>query len=244
MFVAYCIACVVLVSAIPIIVISPLQAKVTEMKWEIHMGFKPRANRKLLRRALPALLLALLAACADASDKQTVTVCQGSACRQQDKSTVTYDPATAVPDPDPDGRIAGLEALARDDPSAAYDLGLRFYRGDGVRQDSYQALKWMRDAAERGDRQAQTAVGRLYYTGLEEMGSDLREAERWLAAAAGRGDKEAEALLTDVRKARASDEQYRRRLSELRASTYYWWTRGWGYRWYWDPYRRSYLGYY
>jgi TPR repeat protein len=191
-----------------------------------------------------AVLVTVLAACTDASNKQTVTVCQGNDCREQDKSVVTYDPSTAVPNPDPDGRIAALEALARENPSAAYDLGLRFYRGDGVRQDSYQALKWMRDAAERGDRQAQTAVGRLYYTGLEEMGSDLQEAERWLSIAAGRGDKEAEALLAEVRKARASNEEYRRRLTELRATTSYWWTRGWGYRWTWDPYRRSYYGYY
>jgi TPR repeat protein len=190
------------------------------------------------------IVLALAAACADPSSKPTVTVCKGSACHEQDKSVVTYDPASAVPDPDPDGRLASLEALARDDPSAAYDLGLRLFRGDGVRQDSYQALKWMRDAAERGDRQAQTAVGRLYYTGLEEMGSDLREAEKWLSAAAGYGDKEADALLAEVRKALASDEAYRRQLASLRATTYYWWYRGWSYRWYWDPYRRTYLGYY
>lgn len=197
-----------------------------------------------MRLQLRVMLLVIVAGCADTSDKKTVTVCQGSACQEQDKSLVTYDPASAVPDPDPDGRIAALEALARNDPSAAYDLGLRFYRGDGIRQDSYQALKWMRDAAERGDRQAQTAVGRLYYTGLEEMGSDLRESERWLSAAAGRGDKEAAALLAEVQKARASNEEYRRRLTELRATTYYWWTRGWVYRWYWDPSRRIYLGYY
>jgi uncharacterized protein len=189
-------------------------------------------------------IVVIAVACAAVPTSATVTVCQGNACREQDKSVVTYDPASAVPDPNPDGRIAGLEALARQDPSAAYDLGLRFYRGDGVRQDSYQALRWMRDAAERGDRGAQTAVGRLYFTGLEEMGSDLREAEKWLSSAAGRGDKEAETLLAEVRKARASDEEYRRRLVELRSATYYWWTRGWAYRWYWDPYRRSYLGYY
>lgn len=159
-------------------------------------------------RQMPlGIVLALATACADASSKPTVTVCKGDACREQDKSVVTYDPAT-----------------------------------DGVRQDSDQALKWMRNAAERGDRQAQTAVGRLYYTGLEEMGSDRQEAEKWLSAA-GRGDKEAGALLAEVRQALASDEAYRRRLANLRATTSYWWYRGWSYRWYWDPYRRTYLSY-
>jgi TPR repeat protein len=58
-------------------------------------------------------------------------------------------------------QAAKLIALAEKDPRAAYDLGLRYFRGDGVRQDSYQALKWMRDAAERGFLKAQTAVGRF-----------------------------------------------------------------------------------
>ena len=195
-----------------------------------------------MRRILITLVV-LAIGCAEGASEPTVTICQGSDCRVQDKSVVTSRPADTVPDPDPNGRIAGLEALARNDPSAAYDLGLRFFRGDGVRQDSYQALKWMRDAAERGDRQAQTAVGRLYFTGLEEMGSDLRESERWLAAAAGRGDKEAEALLSEVRTALASDKEYQRKLNERRATTYYYWSRGWSYRYYWDPYRRGYYGY-
>jgi TPR repeat protein len=97
-------------------------------------------------------------------------------------------------------RTAGRQAnrAGEKDPRAAYDLGLRYFRGDGVRQDSYQALKWMRDAAERGYLKAQTAVGRLYLMGLEEMGSDPAEAEKWLSIAAGRGDKEAKTLLAQA----------------------------------------------
>jgi len=56
----------------------------------------------------------------------------------------------------------------------------------------------MRDAAERGDLGAQKAVGRLYPTGLEEMGSDPREAEKSLSIAAGRGDTEAATLLVEA----------------------------------------------
>ncbi|MDR6497087.1 hypothetical protein J2785_000229 [Burkholderia ambifaria] len=48
-----------------------------------------------------------------------------------------------------DARIVALKQAAKAQPKAAYDLGLRYFRGDGVRQDSYQARKWMRDAAER-----------------------------------------------------------------------------------------------
>ncbi|HHT8990295.1 TPA: tetratricopeptide repeat protein, partial [Burkholderia cenocepacia] len=90
---------------------------------------------------------------------------------------------------------------AKTQPKAAYDLGLRYFRGDGVRQDSYQALKWMREAAERGDLNAQKALGSFYLFGLEEMGSDAREAEKWLSIAAGRGDKESKKLLDLARQA-------------------------------------------
>lgn len=189
------------------------------------------------------VIIPFLTGCSGPSQPQTVTVCQGNACRQQDAAVVTHDPAQAVPDSDPDGRIASLQALATEQPSAAYDLGLRLYRGDGVPQDSYQALRWMRDAAERGDRRAQTALGRLYFTGLQEMGQDLQEAEHWLTLAAGRGDTEAAALLADVRRARADNVAFRRRLAELRAATAYDWASGWAYRWYWDPRSRVYLGY-
>jgi TPR repeat protein len=183
--------------------------------------------------------LLVLIGCSD-KPKQTVTVCSGGNCVEQDRSVVTYDPAAAVPNPDPTGRIAALEAKAQADPGAAFDLGLRFFRGDGVTQDSYRALKWMRSAGERGDRQAQAALGRLYYTGLEEMGSDLQEAEFWLSQAAGKGDREAEDLLIEVRQARADEEAFRREVVKLRAQTYYYWGRGWPYRWGWDGYGRPY----
>ena len=131
------------------------------------------------RHTLPGLAcIALLAACAQPPKPEVVRICDSAGCSDRPADSASFDADAAVPDPDPDGRIAALEALARDDPRAAYDLGLRFFRGDGVRQDSYKALQWMRDAAERGDLNAQKAVGRLYLTGLEEMGSDPREAEK------------------------------------------------------------------
>lgn len=112
--------------------------------------------------------------------------------------------------------ITTLKSLAAEDPRASYDLSLRYFRGDGVRQDSYEALKWMRDAAERGDRAAQKEIGKLYMTGLEEMGSDFREAQKWLTIAASAGDKEAKALLQEVKQGRLQeDQQY-----EMRSSTY------------------------
>ena len=136
-------------------------------------------------------------------------------------------------DPAAERRLSALQSLARKDPRAAYDLGLRLFRGDGVRQDSYQALQWMRDAAERGDLEAQKAVGRLYLTGLEEMGSDPREAEKWLGIAAGRGDEEAKKLLAEARILKRSEFEYRRWVDHWRGVFYGYWYNGYPYRAYW-----------
>ncbi|MDF3106262.1 sel1 repeat family protein, partial [Burkholderia semiarida] len=65
----------------------------------------------------------------------------------------------------------------------------------------------MREAAERGDLNAQKALGSFYLFGLEEMGADAREAEKWLSIAAGRGDKESKKLLDLARKAKKEDEE-------------------------------------
>lgn len=126
-----------------------------------------------------------------------------------------------------DQRIAMLMEHAKRDPRAAYDLGLRLFRGDGVRQDSYRAIQWMREAAERGDLNAQIALGRLYLTGLEEMGPDFREAQKWLSLAASRGDKESKELLEEASRLRHMEDQYYR----------------WRNRWRSDFSRRWYGGY-
>lgn len=188
-------------------------------------------NLKLL---LLLIFCVLVTACANKTPRQqTMRVCDDSGCSNRPADSATYDPSSAVEDPDPEGRIPALEELARKDPKAAYDLGLRFFRGDGVRKDTYRALQWMRDAAERGDLAAQKAVGQFYLTGLEEMGSDPREAEHWLTIAAGRGDKEAKKLLAEATQARKSDDVYNRRINSWRTAFYGYWRSGYSYRMHW-----------
>ena len=126
-----------------------------------------------------------------------------------------------------------VEALAEKEPRAAYDLGLRYFRGDGVRQDSYKALSWMRSAAERGHLEAQKALGRFYLTGLEEMGSDPREAEKWLSIAASRGDAESGRLLAEAGAARKSDEDYWKWQQRWRGVFYDHWYRRYPYLGHW-----------
>ena len=157
---------------------------------------------------IPALaLMVTVGACVEQPpDNRVIEVCDSSGCRVQSAERVTYDPAEAVPDPDPNGLLPILIEDAERDPRAAFDLGLRYMRGDGIRRNSYQALQWMRDAAERGNRDAQSALGRLYLTGLEEMGADYNEAQKWLSMAAANGDSQARELL-EIAEARRAEER-------------------------------------
>lgn len=185
---------------------------------------------------MKSLLLSLMLLCsvtgAQADTEKTIRICDDSGCSDRPRSSSTFDPS-ADTNPEETRRLAALTELASKDPRAAYDLGLRFFRGDGVRQDSYQALRWMRDAAERGDLQSQLAVGRFYLMGLEEMGSDPAEAEKWLSMAASRGSKEAGKLLAEARAARKSDAAYLRWVDRHRSYWYGDWISGYPYRWVW-----------
>jgi TPR repeat protein len=183
-----------------------------------------------------AILICILAvACVQSPPPDTIRICDENGCVDRPRSYSGYDSSKVFPDPDPDGRIAALKRLGEKDARAAYDLGLRFFRGDGIPKDSYQALVWMRKAAEGGDLQAQKALGRLYLTGLEEMGSDPREAEKWLAIAADRGDKASEKLLAEARAAKKADEDdWRLRKNRWRNVFHGYWNSGYPYRSYWS----------
>ncbi len=180
------------------------------------------------------LLLVLVAACAQPAPPPStdVRICDDKGCSDRPRDTATFD-ATKDDNPEETRRLAALSEIAAKDPRAAFDLGMRFLRGDGVRKDSFRALKWLREAGDRGDVRAQAALGRIYLTGLEEMGSDPGEAERWLVAAAKGGDKESEKLLPEARQAK-KDEQARYRWREFhRQNGYGWWYATYPYYWGW-----------
>lgn len=183
------------------------------------------------RLLLPLLLLAPFAVSAQQVPGQTIRICDDTGCSERPRNSSA--PVQAA-NTEEDRRLAALKDAASKDPRAAYDLGLRYFRGDGVHQDSYQALQWMRDAAERGDVTAQLAVGRFYLMGLEEMGSDPAEAEKWLSIAAGRGNKEAKKLLVEARAAKTkSQAEYQRWVDSHRSYWYGYWYNGYAYRSYW-----------
>ncbi|MDR1855418.1 MAG: sel1 repeat family protein [Azoarcus sp.] len=154
------------------------------------------------RMALAASACLLAAGCVQPPPTPSVNVCDPN-CSERPREQVNQDLKRLPP---VDGRIAALEEAAQNDARAAYDLGLRYLRGDGIARDGFKGVVWLRKAGEGGDLQAQKALGRLYLTGFAEQGRDAREAQTWLQLAAGRGDKESAKLLAEAEAARQSED--------------------------------------
>jgi hypothetical protein len=184
------------------------------------------------KRSVIIALLICVTACTNTSPQKTIRICNSDGCadRPHDYSSLDLETKAVTEDT---GKMASLEKLAAQDPRAAYDLALRFFRGDGVRQDTYRSIKWMRDAAERGDLNAQKALGRLYLTGLGEMGADPGEAEKWLSITVAKGDQEAAILLEEATQARRSNQEEYRWFNRWRSTFYNDWYYGYPYNWYW-----------
>lgn len=186
-----------------------------------------------------SLAVAALAGCANQTPAEqitrapTVRLCTaGNQCSEQPRSIATFqgEPVNA----ESERRMAALTALAERDPKAAYDLGLRLLRGDGVERNSYQAIEWMRKAGDRGHGTAQFELGRMYLVGFEEMGPDPAEAEAWLSRAAAKGNKEAARLLPQAQAAKREAQGHYQARKELRES-WYGWYRNAPYYWVWGP---------
>ena len=199
---------------------------------------------RLLAPSLSLAVLALTACAAQTPEAQitpassTVRLCEGNNCSEVARNTATFrgDPV----DPEAERRLAALVQKAEADPRAAYDLGLRYLRGDGVERNSYQAIEWMRKAGDAGNGDAQFALGRLYLLGFEEMGSDPAEAEAWLSRAAAKGFKEAQRLLPQAQAAKQNAHARYQAIEDERKSWGYWYANapyymvwgssGWYYR--------------
>ena len=187
-------------------------------------------------------LTTLLGGCASDSSPQeeTLRFCDDSGCSERPKSIATADYLNDAPEVKSE-QILQLEQQAETDARAAYDLALRYFRGDGVGQNSYQAIQWMRKAGEKGLLEAQKALGGYYLSGFEEMGSDPQEAAKWLSMAAAQCDEESASRLAEANAAKQAehdDYEDRKLLKE-----YYrgYWYRGYPYMSYW---RSGYWYYY
>lgn len=77
------------------------------------------------------------------------------------------------------------------DAKAQYDLGCRYYSGEGVHQSHVEAAKWYRKAADQGDTTAQWKLGCCYHLG-HGVPQDCAEAVKWYLKAAERGNATAQ----------------------------------------------------
>ena len=71
-------------------------------------------------------------------------------------------------------------------PEEMYELGKKYYHGEGVLEDKSEAVKWYRKAAEQGCAAAQNNLGACYLYGTS-ISKDETEAVKWFWKAAEQG---------------------------------------------------------
>ena len=80
-----------------------------------------------------------------------------------------------------------LRPLAdRGNAAAQFGLGAMYDLGQGVSQDSAQAVSWYRKAADQGDATAQYFLGTMYDNG-QGVPQDYVQAHKWYNLAGGKG---------------------------------------------------------
>ena len=91
--------------------------------------------------------------------------------------------------------LKSLKALAeKGDVRAQCNLGLMYVQGQGVEQDSKEAVYWYQKAADQGDAKSQFKLAEMYGQG-PGVGRDVKEALKWLRKAAEQGHAEAQVVL-------------------------------------------------
>jgi TPR repeat protein len=73
------------------------------------------------------------------------------------------------------------------DASAQFDLGVMYFKGEGVLKDSAEAVKWYRKSAEQGFAEAQLNLGVMYYKG-DGVLKDSVQAHAWYNNASANGN--------------------------------------------------------
>jgi hypothetical protein len=87
-----------------------------------------------------------------------------------------------------------LPLAKQGDASAQFDLGIMYYKGQGVPQDYAEAVRWYRKAADQGNADAQCYLGSLYAVG-QGVAQDYGEAAGWFRKAADQGNAECQQTL-------------------------------------------------
>jgi TPR repeat protein len=66
--------------------------------------------------------------------------------------------------------------------TAQSNLGVKYHKGEGVKQDYFEAVKWYKTATEQGDPRAQFNLGYMYGNG-QGVKQDKFEAKLWYGEA-------------------------------------------------------------
>ena len=89
-----------------------------------------------------------------------------------------------------------LKAAEQGDAFDQFDLGWRYYYGEGVKQSFEKAVEWYSKAAEQGWVFAKSNLGLCYYRG-EGVEQSFEKAAEWWSNAAEQGDEYAQRCLGD-----------------------------------------------
>lgn len=69
---------------------------------------------------------------------------------------------------------------------SAYMLAIMYYKGEGTKADKKEAMKWLRQSADKGNAVAANNLGMIYDKG-DGVPQDMKEAAKWYRKAAEKG---------------------------------------------------------
>ena len=99
-------------------------------------------------------------------------------------------------DREPDKGVALLsEAVRAKSLTARFNLGMAYYNGDGVNQDSLKADQWLKVAEKQNFAEAQYVLGRLLTEGDDKLPKNLNQGRYYLRKAADQNHKLAKSYL-------------------------------------------------
>ena len=83
-----------------------------------------------------------------------------------------------------------LPMAEQGDASVQFNLGVMYAKGQGVKQDDFEAVKWFRKAAEQGHAKAQAILGFSYLLGERGVQVNKSLAKEWFGKACDNGDQD------------------------------------------------------
>ncbi len=91
--------------------------------------------------------------------------------------------AQMAPDPERALEMFKFAAMNFGDPNAQYNLARMYLDGDGIKQDGWQAARWLHLAAEKRHAEAQAILGHLLFTGQAGVVRQRARGLMWLTLA-------------------------------------------------------------